>query len=221
MVFERSLRVKIRQFSKNKMTSLKRARFPVIGLVNLGNTCFMNSALACLFQSPLLTPYFLDNLQLSEVKDNISGQVVLSYRKLVQEVFKQPPSKEALKSAITNHRKVVRTATPTLRALFRHSHQQDAQEYLSQLLDQLHIGLTRAHQIPDLIGRNGDPASALVAFKQTNGDSMVMDHFLFQVRSRLQCAGQKCTNESTKYDPCTLLALEIPSPGEGRNGHIQ
>lgn len=61
-------------FTKMKFEQMSGAKKGVVGLYNLGNTCYMNSALQCLSNTWPLTKYFLDDHFKSEINmDNPLG----------------------------------------------------------------------------------------------------------------------------------------------------
>ena len=61
------------------------------GLSNLGNTCFMNSALQCLSNTTELTKYFLYGLQKDEINYKnalgTQGRLVAAYSQLMKEMW--------------------------------------------------------------------------------------------------------------------------------------
>ncbi|CAF3723300.1 unnamed protein product [Rotaria sp. Silwood1] len=107
------------------------------GLRNLGNTCFMNSALQCLSNVELLTDYLL-NLE------NVQGDVATAYYEFIQNVWSDKtlfvPKK--LKNVIAHY-------APQ----FADYDQQDAHEFMIFLLNQLHKDLKQEQQTTTIISK--------------------------------------------------------------------
>lgn len=56
----------------------------LVGMNNLGNTCYINSSVQCLSHTPMLTDYFLSQAYLNDVNvENKLGQQVRPGRSLV------------------------------------------------------------------------------------------------------------------------------------------
>ncbi|CAF1020545.1 unnamed protein product [Rotaria sordida] len=118
----------------------------ISGLYNLGNTCYMNSALQALSNCVPLTSYFLDcipfigtnsyrriNGDLSHIKPN--GRLVTSYLKFIESMWIKPL--RGRESHVINPSSIaaeIRSINPS----FRSYTQQDAQEFLRCFMDELH-----------------------------------------------------------------------------------
>uniref|UniRef100_A0A6G1S8N0 ubiquitinyl hydrolase 1 n=1 Tax=Aceria tosichella TaxID=561515 RepID=A0A6G1S8N0_9ACAR len=97
----------------------------LIGLQNLGNTCYINAALQALSNCQQLTRFVLDCPEV--IKD--SG-LSLCYSELIKEIW-NPNSQYAVPTSIVRNIKCIYPA-------FRGCTQQDAQEFLRCFLEQLH-----------------------------------------------------------------------------------
>jgi len=109
------------------------------GLSNLGNTCFMNSALQCVSNAQALTQYFKQKDYLLEInKENplgMGGVMAKRYGELLHDLWNgSSKSITPLKFRFTVGRYAPR---------FNGFQQQDAQELLAFVLDGLHEDLNR------------------------------------------------------------------------------
>ncbi|KAI1892726.1 hypothetical protein AGOR_G00136510 [Albula goreensis] len=109
------------------------------GLSNLGNTCFMNSALQCLSHASPLTKYFLDDQYEAEInRENplgMRGEIAEAYADLVKQMWLSRSSYVAPRT--------FKTQVGRFAPQFSGYQQQDSQELLAFLLDGLHEDLNR------------------------------------------------------------------------------
>jgi len=187
------------------------SRQGLMGLNNLGNTCFMNAALQCLSHTTPLTRYFLSDL----FKDDINlknplgtgGQLANAYEHLVKELWMGDRSS----ISPTKLKRAIALFAPQ----FAGSAQHDSQEFLAFLLDGLHEDLNLVRNppyvvIPDFTidkDLNIAGAEAWDAYCQRN-DSLVMDTFYGQFKSTCVCP--HCNRISVSYDAFNHISLEIP-----------
>ncbi len=109
----------------------------IVGLQNLGNTCFMNSILQCLSSTYSLTQVFLSDSHLKQINyDNPlghKGKVALAYAKLMKDIW----SNEFVKIAPRDFKLTIGEFQPQ----FAGYYQQDSQEFMNFLFDGLHVSI--------------------------------------------------------------------------------
>uniref|UniRef100_UPI00358F3F17 ubiquitin carboxyl-terminal hydrolase 15-like isoform X2 n=1 Tax=Myxine glutinosa TaxID=7769 RepID=UPI00358F3F17 len=184
------------------------------GLGNLGNTCFMNSALQCLSNTPPLTKYFLENEYVAELNyDNplgMRGEIAKAYADLIKQIWQEnnsPVTPRAFKMQVGR-----------FAPQFSGFQQQDSQELLSFLLDGLHEDLNRIRNKPYVeLHDHGDRADEDVAKEAwtrhcLRNNSIIVDIFHGLFKSTLVCP--ICQKISVTFDPFCYLSLPLPSKSE-------
>jgi ubiquitin C-terminal hydrolase len=181
------------------------------GLVNLGNTCFMNSVVQCMSHTTRLRNYFLSYQYKADVnRENplgCEGQLAYSFAGLVRKMW----SNEEDYLYPRNLRNLVRNKFTQ----FQTMHQQDAQEFLGFFLDRLHEDLNKVKKKPltEPVESKGKKDMEVAEeswdkHKQRN-DSTVEDLFLGQFKSTLVCP--TCQETSVVFDPYMSISVPIPS----------
>ncbi|PKS12947.1 hypothetical protein jhhlp_000288, partial [Lomentospora prolificans] len=186
-----------------------------VGLGNLGNTCYMNSALQCVRSVEELTKYFLTDEYVEEINtDNplaFKGKMALAYGNLLKEMYH---CNDYLRPS--SFKSVAGQCRPT----FASWGQQDSQEFLGFLLDALQEDLSRVKRKPyiekpdstdDMI--NDQAAIAKMAdevwdITKRRDDSVIADLFTGLYKSTLKCP--VCHKISITFDPFNNLTLPLP-----------
>lgn len=195
----------------------------LVGLQNLGNTCYMNGALQALSNCQQLTRFVLDCPGL--VKENGLSR---SYSELIKEIWNSKNPQYAVPASIIRNIKCIYPA-------FRGCTQQDTQEFLRCFLEQLHDELKQ----PILERKKDDDeeeekeptASAETTTDESEGEdtntkakpktkptklhndsnqrSIISDTFEFNISSSVVCSS--CNNISTTKETFKDLSIPIPS----------
>ena len=183
-----------------------------VGLHNLGNTCFMNSALQCLSHATPLTRHFLSNqfkLDLNACNPlGTGGKLAHAYDNVLRDLWLK---RNVTSTSPTELKRAIAQFAPRFAGCSQH----DAQEFLAYLLDGLHEDLNRIRKppyvkMPEAVGMDNIAiagAKAWDAHRRRN-DSLVMDTFYGQFKSTCVCP--KCNRVSVSFDAFNHVSLEIP-----------
>mmetsp|Transcript_46284 Transcript_46284/g.88313 ORF Transcript_46284/g.88313 Transcript_46284/m.88313 type:complete len:1007 (+) Transcript_46284:240-3260(+) len=181
------------------------AALDLVGLTNLGNTCFMNSALQCLRHTPHLKDLLL-HTDMSTIGREMRisksmADLMLDMQKTGDNAYISPDE--------------FQTAVSETIPFFAGDDQHDAQEFLRMLMDQLHDDLNRVMEKPEyeeFKDKPGEPeaekATRTWEFYQRQNDSPIVDLFCGQLQSSVRC--HTCDTVFTCYDPFWDLPVPIP-----------
>ena len=204
-------------------------KVPMIGLVNLGRTCYMNSVLQCFSNLYHITNYFLNPNRMKRVKDHYNSfgakedsLLCFAYRDLIENLWKGPENQPF---SPIDFKKRLKKLNP----LFEDNTAGDSKDFTNYLLMQLHSELNGietnkdAQTIKNMDDVIVDPFdkqqvfNAFVADFAINNYSIISCYFYGITEGRFECQGCKMKNISSgittpliKYNYENFFYLEFP-----------
>ncbi|KAL8147498.1 ubiquitin carboxyl-terminal hydrolase 8-like [Apium graveolens] len=179
------------------------------GLLNIGNTCFMNSAIQCLVHTTKFVDYFLGDFRKDLNFENPlgrNGKLALAFGDLFRKLW-TPGATTVAPNGFTS-------ALSNFAPQFSGYSQHDSQEFLAFLLDGVHEDLNQVKCKPYIEVKDADEvADNEVADEHwrnhlARNDSIIVDVCQGQFRSKLVCP--ICKKVSITYDPFLYLSLPLP-----------
>ena len=192
----------------------------VCGSHNLGNTCFMNSSIACLSNCTELTYYFLSGEYKKDInrenKLGMGGALAESWAELLHDYWvgsQHVGNPSDLKQIFGN--KIKR---------FSGYNQQDSNEFIDLFIENLNEDLNSVTKKEYIELKNkGENESDKECSKRywnnylNRNNSIITDLFCGQIKSTLTCPN--CGFINIVFDPFTTLNLNIPESSQKRKYH--
>jgi len=180
------------------------------GLRNLGNTCFMNSALQCLSNTTVLRNYFLEGRFKADVNEKnalgMQGNIAKQFATIMRSLW----SGEASYVVPKNFKHTLGRWAPQFEGFNQH----DAHELLAFLLDGLHEDLNRISgkkpyiEVKEGHGRpDAEVAEEAWSGHLRRNSSVIVDFFHGQLKSTVTCPD--CNHISVTFDPFMYLSLPL------------
>ena len=182
----------------------------ICGSVNLGNTCFMNSSIACISNCTELTYFFLSGQYKKEINENskygLKGKLAQSWYELLYKYW--------VENNDSGNPKDFKYIIGEKDARFRGYSQQDSNEFINIFLDTLNedLNFSDEKKYIELNEKNSEETDEQCAkkFWEANlirNDSVITDLFCGLFKSTITCP--KCNWISVTFEPFYSINLPL------------
>ena len=179
------------------------------GLVNLGNTCYMNSAIQCLSHTDILTEYFLSKSFVNDFNQKSkTSNLAKEWYRLVEGLHE-----ENCNVSPKSFYKTIVLMSHEMGIHFGFGNQNDVQEFLVFFIDSLHEALSKEVliTISGTVKNDTDKMAlqAMTNWKEyfKNNYSKIIQLFYGQMITRIIVND---TVKSSNYSPICFFTLSIP-----------
>jgi hypothetical protein len=194
----------------------------LVGLANLGNSCYLNASIQCLAHTFPLVKYLISSRYHKDINttsvDTTRGKFVNEFAQLVKEMWLKPyPPPSAVLQPIAFRRLLGR-----LNADYSTFQQQDAHDVLVYLLDRLHEDVNRVAKKPYVENSEGNGENDEHISQESwdkhklREDSCIQEIIGCQLRSQLICPADNCHKKSVSFEFASTIQLAIPNRNRDR-----
>lgn len=183
------------------------------GLVNKGNTCYMNTGVTCISNTLPLSLFFLNKNHLCELNPEAKeSELVVQWCRLLEGIWEE-------NCTISPQSFILATKKLSFKQdnIFHLSGQQDVAEYIVYLINNFHEALSKkvSINISGIIQNENDKIvmDSMTSWKKYFKDSysIIIELFYGQYISIVQTTDNLKPEKSYTYEPFCILDLEIPN----------
>ena len=171
------------------------------GLVNMGNTCYLNASLQCLAACYPLNIYLLHPARKLKLNEP-DARLTETYIQLLNALFLPSGDK-------TVFPKMFKDILNLIEPRFNNNEQHDAHECITYILEILHKSLREDY--PYNFSGDNMPLYQIEWYKFLKSENSVISHLFYgQLQTQIRCS--VCDQSSFQYDPFHCLSIPLSTP---------